>query len=72
MIQLLSKVFPPRLPTIPEAIEKFTGREDEIIESGVVAVYAKPYKSGIHRVRAERLASVIEGFVEWQGDAYVR
>jgi hypothetical protein len=71
MIQLLSKVFPPRLPTIPEAIEKFTGREDEIIESGVVAVYAKPYKNGIHRVRAEKLTDEIEEFAQWQGDTYV-
>ena len=66
MNQLLSIIFPPKLPNIPEAIEKIDSPVDEIPESGIVARRPKQYKNGITRVRAERLATDIQTFVEWQ------
>ena len=63
--KLVGKIFPVKLPTIPESVEKVTGTEDEIVESGIVAKHESRFMNGIHRVRAESIAAEVEEFAEW-------
>ena len=63
--KLVGKIFPVKLPTIPESVEKFAGAEDDIVESGIVAKHESRFMNGIHRVRAESIAAEVEEFAEW-------
>lgn len=56
ILKLLSILFPPKLPVIPEAVNRFARYEPESeIEGCIVSVQEKPHRDAIDRHFAEQV-----------------